>query len=178
MDLVRKSVAVNQTLPKVLRLNRYKHGDLAKDMAYTAGQVSKWAKGDRELDFRNFEKMLELIPQHAMLVVEWMNKATHMIPPLANGSRFRKEPDTLSDQLIDEIHQAVAALNESTDEFRNAGKVKDLSDVVESVNQMLDVQLLIGTLEVVIETKYGLSIQEIEIERERYWQANDYTERG
>lgn len=178
MDQVRILDAVNvqNTLPKVMRLNRMSTNGLAEQMNYSSGLVSKMCHGKTPLHFDQLEQMLDIFLKPSMLVFDFMNKATHLIPPLANGTKFHKEPDTIACQLLDEVSEATQALYKSMDEFRSDDRIKDLSDPEEAVKQMLDVELLINTLKVAIENDYdGISIQHIEIEREKYWKMHHYT---
>lgn len=174
-NAVKNAAIVKRSLPKIMKLNRYTQRGLAKDMAYSEGMVSKWANGKLPLRFEEFEKMIGLFKKPSMLVYEFMNKVTNLIPSIANGPKFRKEPDSTASQLVQEINEALLALNEASDEFRYEGKVEDLSDPKEVINQCLDVELLIHTLEIIIEEKFdGVSIQELEIQREKLWKLQGY----
>lgn len=174
-NVVKNSTIVSRSLPKVFKLNRYTQRNLAKDMAYTEGMVSKWANGKLPLKFEEFEDMIHLFKKPSMLVFEFMNKVTELIPSYADGPKFKKQADSVASQLIQEINEAVDALNDASDEFRYEGKLKDLSDPKEAINQCLDVELLIHTLEIIIENNFDdVSIQELEIQREKLWKMEGY----
>ena len=172
--MIQNGANVKKSLPKVLKLNRIKYRDLSYDMAYSADMVSKWARGVTPLHFQDFVDMLDRVEQPSLLIFNYMNQTTHLIPPLADGPKFRKSPDTVTNQLFNEINEAVDSLNESMDEFMTDGQVKDLSDPEEAVKQVLDVQMLCETLEATLESRYNLPLQQIELQREKVWKMKGY----
>jgi len=177
MQEIRNGVNVHRSLPKVLRINRTKGTELSRTMAYSSDMVSKWSRGVAPLHFENLVEMIKHFDKPTMLIVDYMNKATHLFPPIADGPKFRKNPDTVANQLKVEINEAIESLNNSMDEFMTDGKVEDLTDPKEAINQTLDVVMLAITLMATIEINYGLSIQELEQQREKVWKMKGYLKR-
>lgn len=172
-NLISFEADVRNSLPRMIDENEIKSKELAEDLFVSPALVTRWSKGDSKLKSQYFEQMLLIFKHPSMLVFDYMNQTTHMIPPIANGPKLRKQLDTYAGQLIDELKEATLALKNSMDEFRSDGEV-DLRDPTEVVRQIDDVIFFGQTLKSFMESEYGIDLRSEEKQRELYWKKEGY----
>lgn len=172
-NLISFEADVRNSLPQTINDNEVKSKELAADLFVSPALVTRWSKGDSKLKSQYFEQMLMNFKHPSMLVFDYMNQTTHIIPPLANGPKLRKQLDTYAGQLIDELQEATEALKNSMDEFRSDGEV-DLRDPTEVVKQIYDVMFFSQTLDSFVESEYHIQLKDIEQQRELHWKKEGY----
>ncbi|MEN1744317.1 hypothetical protein [Lactiplantibacillus plantarum] len=175
--VVRSSVSVKNSLPKVMRLAKQTVTETGKKAGYSQPMISKLSSGVAKLPYENVRTLLNSIPEQyqPLLALDIAHELVGITPPIANGDGLKLDVEALGSRTIRELSQGIDALTNSQDEFETpAGHVSDTKDPQEAIYQVLDA-LFIGYNAVIgICNEYGFSLPALMRQREKVWKMKSY----
>lgn len=159
--------------PRTLRHEMQRVGMTGVNTAHVIGvsqpSMSRMMNGKQDIQLEDAAKIVEQA-QDAFLALDMAHQFVHVTAPVINGDGIVKEPLAMAIRLVPEMQQAIEAVQNSFDELTTpAEKVKDTSEPLNAVNQLLDALLYGSNAAAFICEEFGWSMQSMMTERVKDW---------
>lgn len=174
--VINSSADVSHTLPKVMKINNHTTTSLGNSLGFVQSYISKLNHGKANIQFDAVQRLLEENPkQSELLAIDVASQLTGTIPPIANGDMLEDDVRSYAGQLRDEIEEFLTSMDKSSDELRAKPQyVTDKRDPADTVDQGLDVQLVLQTMLASYCQRFGFNLQSRLEERKQLWKARRF----
>lgn len=170
--IVRTARDFNQ-LPKTMKLNHKTVRQLAKDVGYTDGMISKIKHGAAPMQFENVQAILEAMPKdNQFLAIEVANKFVGITTPVIDGDGIIKEPLSMAIKAMPELTEALSSIQNSLDEMtipEDRLKPENFEEPGKLVNECFDAVLYLTNLIAYVCKTFGFSMQDMLKKRVKKW---------